>query len=155
CDIGRDYRGFGQFADPEFGRYLARRSGAREHLAARIGDGIASDRRQCRIAEQPPEQRVGVQQQTHPYALSESGACSQGSSSSGGSGSKNSGPISNWPRIAPKTRFPLGATAVSLATGLLPRAMMISSPASARATSLERLVLAAWIDTISDMKQLS
>src|SRR5438105_3115069 len=54
------------------------------------------------------------------------------------------------PLSAPNTGRPLPpASEVSFATGCLPRAIMISSPASARAISLERLVFASWIVTVA------
>ena len=53
-----------------------------------------------------------------------------------------------WPASAPNyRRAPGGFSGTSLQAGCLPRARMISSPASARATSWERVVLAAWMVT--------
>src|SRR5271169_6188316 len=66
------------------------------------------------------------------------------------SGAKNSGPMLTIPLNAPKRRDAGGErTDVSRATGVLPREMTISSPASTRARSLDRFAFAARIFTVT------
>jgi len=59
--IRRDDASFRHFANSELCRYFPGGSGADEHIIAVGGNGIASDRGQCRIAKQPPEERTRVQ----------------------------------------------------------------------------------------------
>ena len=61
-----------------------------------------------------------------------------------GKSARELSPPALWPVIEPALRRGVGATGTSFTTGSLPRTMMTSSPASARAMSLERFVLAAW-----------
>jgi hypothetical protein len=64
------------------------------------------------------------------------------------------GPIETCPFNLPATRRGLGAMGTSFTTGLRPRAMTISSPASARAIRRDRWVLAAWIEIGSSIIEL-
>lgn len=71
----------------------------------------------------------------------------QRSVSSRGSGSKNALVTFARPRMAPKRRCGrLAPSRVSRATGVAPRAIITSSPSSARSMRRESCVFAAWIE---------
>ena len=115
---------------------LPGRSGADQDRVRFVGDSATRLERKPAIAIQPPEKRMGIQQQAHRY--------SQSLSSRSGNDSKKARVTLARPRIAPNRRAGrTGRSLVRRATGVDPRAMMTSSPFSARSTSRESWVLAA------------
>src|SRR5262249_44291135 len=128
-----------QPADPRLGDDLPRRCRAHVDLVVRIADECPHLGRHATVTVEPPEERVRVEKK--PHSLSDP---VQAMSSSGDSGAKNAGVVPALPLIAPNLRRGFGArTGTSRTTGVLPRAMITSSPARARSINRERFVLAA------------
>src|SRR5690606_3894523 len=125
-----------ELAQPLFGGDFPRRSRADEDLVAHVADRLSRVGGKSGVVSEPPQQRVGVEEDPHQ-------AASQDRSSSSGRGSKNSSPTR--PGRRPGRRPPgSAASGTSRAYGRPAFATMISSPAWARSSSLEKWVLASW-----------
>jgi len=113
-----------------------------DHLVGRIRDRCPGGPVQGRLITQPPEQRIGVEQQDH---RSKSRAIPA-------FGPSKSGAIVICSRHRPGMRgWVVRRNGTSRATGRPARAITISSPASTRSISRERWVLASWMLTVSAM----
>src|SRR5262249_19774361 len=126
----------GQSSQALFVGYFVPDTGAGEDLIVRIGDRGFSGAGQPRIVRQPPQQRVGIDQQ--PHDLGRRGRVIPNSSvyfppaasrSAGSMGSKRASLGSFQPRQAPLLRGVRFSIGTSRANGLPARAMTISSPA--------------------------
>src|SRR5712691_3222134 len=105
------------------------------------GDGRAGGLAERGIVGQPPEQRVGVEEQPHGCSPLKAAATSGGSSS-------KSGAMVTRPSQPPGVRGAWDSTyGTSLATGVPDRPIRISSPCSARSTRREKFVFASWMFT--------
>src|ERR1043165_99879 len=123
----------GKPAQHAFDRNLP--DGSRADSDTPLRDDLSHRSRQPPIRIQPPEKNVGIEREPHR---------SSSSKKPGGSGASKSRPIRMRPRRRPGFRFTAGGRiGPKRAAGRPLRAMMISSPASARSTSAERRVLAS------------
>lgn len=139
-DIGRDGLGQRQLAQASLDGHFPHARGREENVVARMFNLAPRARRQALGLGVPPQPDVSVEQQL------------QGSKSSrtvaGSGASKSSGSV-NTPRSRPATLLARGGRTLTIrATGLPSLAMTISSPASTRARSFERCVLASWTLTV-------
>jgi hypothetical protein len=128
-----------QAADRHLDRHLPQRGLAHKHLSLRCLHPLHHRLRQSRIAIQPPQQQVGVEQQ--PAHVSASKSSSSGASKSSASWI--------WPRIAPgaATSWAGACQPTSRAIGTPDRAITTSPPCSTSCSSWDRWVLAWWMFT--------
>jgi len=143
------------FADPVLIRDFECRNGAYQYGVAGIGYCGRGPQRKARRIIEPPHQNMRIEEVSHlpskEYLPSQ--ACN--SSSVNGARNRSSGSCPRRWASAPGLRGRLGAfsTGTSFTTGLLRRAMMISSPASARETRSDSSVF-AWCIFIVAIDQI-
>ena len=120
-------------------RYLVAAAGADQDVVLQTCNSTSGCCRKLRIVNEPPQQRVRIEQQLHGSdergrAIPNASVCfpSAASRSSGDIGSNKAAFGIFKPRHAPGRRRVMLSTGVSRTSGLPARAMTISSPASAR-----------------------
>src|SRR2546425_8919915 len=110
--------------------------GAEEDLVPAIRDESAGASRELIAVGDPPEEGVGVEQQSHSKCFARSF----------GSGASKSGETTIRPRAVPGVRRSVrGLSGTIFATGLPALAMVISSPRRTRSMRRERCVFASWM----------
>src|SRR6476620_9435738 len=148
-EIVRQDCGRSEFAEAILRAHFPRAGSAHENIA-RVGDRLPRGVRQGFVACCEPEKCMRVEKKALHRLLSFSPSPSHARSSSSGSCSKNSCPTFASPLYKPKRRCGTGFSGTSFTTGFFPRAMTISSPASARSMRLDKFVFAAWM-VMTDM----